>query len=322
MPSPEKYVSLEMACAAIKRDSIELLRTIAQQLYSILDPSAQFSPTTIYVAENGNHITDIPITYEELAAYLKSATGKYVPVLFETSTLTVESHCVLVNKDWLTRRIAAARESLRTTAAIEAGAANHALRIATHVNGSPASDIADQPAPMGEAGLKNLRHWLAQQNDQRKAYEAASKDALALQQREQEIAELRAKLVVKDAWLEQSRESEEWLRRELIERDRQVTTLTDQLSEHAGIIEFMNPDNPYSPVEGRRLVTAWDELTESGTVDPVTEAGVGIGELVRRWWKDRFGEPPAIVVKHSQWALTWPARKKGGMVARRRPDKG
>ncbi|MDT4848501.1 hypothetical protein FQZ97_825930 [compost metagenome] len=70
------------------------------------------------------------------------------------------------------------------------------------------------------------------------------------------------------------------------------------------------------------MVVAWCDITENGSIDPVAVRGVGVGDLARRWWKDHLGEPPAIVVKRLQWALAWPARKKGGMPAKRQRDNG
>ncbi|WP_139204453.1 hypothetical protein [Azotobacter beijerinckii] len=312
---------MEAACTAIKRSNPALLKEIALQLSSIISPSAKFNPETLCVIDKGTPRADISICYSDLAAYLTSATGKYVPVLFDTASQTVESRSVFVYRDWLNRRLKAARENLGIAQILEIPAANNELAFARSVNTSSTHAPIDQPPPLSEAGYKNLICWLKQQNDQRKAYEAASKDALALQQREQEIAELRAMLVAKDAQIQQARDGWEQSLRELIEERRDRTKLADMLQQHVGIIEFMNPNNPYSPTEGRRLVAAWCELTENGTVDVVSEAGIGLSVLCLRWLEKQSGEPAAIVVKRFTWALGWPARKNGGVVAKRKKEK-
>lgn len=290
-----------------------LLRELAPADRPILET---YASTILSAAPSGQ----AAITHGALAEFFDSASLGKPAETITTGAGPVPAGAVLIWRQWINWLA----DQATKRAAVMAGfamPANDSASLAAVANGSPVARQADQsPPPSGsEPGYLKMRQAQQRKEGERSAAEQLDAERIARQRVEQEIERQRAINIVTEERLQQARcEGEGW-RRELIE---ERVKLAEQLREHAGIIEFMNPDNELSPVEGRRLVAAWCELTENGTVDPTAETGVGLGELARRWWRDRFGEPAGIVVKHLQWALTWPARKKGGTVARRQLDKG
>lgn len=263
------------------------------------------------------------VTHGALAEFFDSASLGKPATTITTSSGPVPAAAVLIWRQWL-RTIT---EEATKRAAFVAGfaiPANDSPSSAAVANGLAVASQADQPPPPSgsEPGYVAMRQAQQRREGERSAAEQVEALQIALKREEQKSADQMAMLAFERTQGDRQREEIEQLRRKLVESERERGKSAETLREHAGIIEFMNPDNPLSPKEGRRLVAAWCELTESGTIDPVTETGIGLGELVRRWWKDRFGEPAGIVVKHLQWALTWPARKKGGMVAKRQREKG
>lgn len=258
------------------------------------------------------------LTWHALADYFDSFGNGDRP----NRIITLRGECVpsalLLDRAWIERLT---NEAV-TRAEIAAGYAQ-ALPSAPATIGAAALAPQQPFKPSGSAPVC-LKIREAQQRREGEASAAEQLDALVakLAIAEREAALLRAENTTLKAQVSQGQESSEGQRRELGDERRERVRLADQLREYAGIIEFMNPSNPLSPVEGRRVVAAWCDLTENGTLDPATERGTGVGELARRWWLDRFGEPAAIVAKHLQWAITWPSRKKGGAVARQPRQKG
>ena len=136
MESNYKFVTLEMACRALKQQDVRLLKEVALELSSVVSPEAEFNPDTIRFADSESQYSSPPITYGRIASYFQVATGKYVPVLFETAEYTVESSRVLVNKEWLERRIAHARDVLGLTALVSEPTANQVVAKAQIANSS------------------------------------------------------------------------------------------------------------------------------------------------------------------------------------------
>lgn len=292
-----------------------LLRTLAPADHPIHETYA----SAILSATPGGCV----VTYSALADYFESASAGRPAATITTSAGPVPGAAVLIWRQWLhtLAEEAAKRAALVAGFAIPA---NDSPGAAAAANGSPVARQADQPPPPSgsEPGYAAMRQAQQRREGERSAAEQLDAERIARQRAERGEAEKDAIIATLRAQLQAAREEAESQLRARIESDRAHAGLVERLREHAGIIEFMNPDNPLSPEQGRRMVAAWCELTESGTIDPVTETGIGLGELARRWWLDHFGEPRRIVLKHLQWALTWPARKKGGMVARRQREKG
>ncbi|MFC0668938.1 hypothetical protein ACFSKY_07790 [Azotobacter chroococcum] len=263
------------------------------------------------------------ITYGELATYFDSASQDKAAATITTSSGAIPAASVLISRQWVN---ALANEATKraTQVAGLAFPANDSFNVAMVANASPIASYAEQlPILSGsEPGYLNMREAHLRRKGESSAAEQLDAERTARQRAERSEADKEAIIVALKAQLQRVHWECEGLRQEFNKSERERVKLAEQLCEHAGIIEFMNPDNPLSPVEGRRGVSAWCELTENGTFDPVAENGVGMGELARRWWKDRFGEPAGAVVRHLRWALTWPARKKGGMVAKRQREKG
>lgn len=224
MPISDDYVSLEMACAAIKRSEPALLGELTQSLRSVLDPSAQFNPLTVRVLETGTISESVPITYAELASYFQAATGRYVPVLFETATQTVESHRVLVEKDWLRRKLGLIKQKLNQETLLARTSANHGLSVASSVNSSPAA-LTDQPAPIDKAEYQRLLGWLDHQNDQRRAFESVSRLAIALEHERARAATAELLTSVKAVELENALNENQLLTLELSAKDRTIQSL-------------------------------------------------------------------------------------------------
>jgi len=253
------------------------------------------------------------LTWHALADYFDGFGSGTHP----TRILTLRGDCqpsaLLLDRAWLEMLT----EEAVTRAEIAAGYA-HALYSTSTITGATVP-AHQQPTTLSGSAPECLEIREAQQRREGEASATERLDA-ALIARDHATAkakQLGTEIAIIEAQLRQALDDSESMRRELIEERRERTKLAEQQREYAGIIEFMNQENPLSPLEGRRAVTAWCELTENGAVNPVTEKGVGMGELARRWWAGHFGEPPKIVAKHLQWALTWPARKKGGSVSRR-----
>ncbi len=320
MESENKFVTLEMACRSLKQQNVQLLDQISRQLASVLSPDAEFNPATIRFADGKAQNAWPAITYGQVASYFSAATGRYVPVLFETPELTVESCRVLVNKDWVDRQAEAARERLGLVSLVSAPAANQQVSIVRQANGNPAH--LDQPAPLSRDGLENLHTLLGHQNSQRKAQDAAGRESIARQAAEERA--IRAELLLRARDAELKIQSEQFL--ELIEQKNSVQRRLDEVSADAayleqqleisaGLLEFMDPCNPESPPVGRQLLTCWIELTQYGTKGIMSDSRRGTGDHIRKWLRAADGaEPGEFKFKAFRSFLTPESRKQGGAV--------
>lgn len=263
------------------------------------------------------------VTHGALVDYFEGAGSGRPPATITTTTGSVPASAVLVWRQWI-NRLADEATSRALYVAGRAIPAGDSPGIAATANASPTASQAEQPPlPSGsEPGYVAMRQREQRREAEHSAAEQMDAERIARKRAERGEAEKDAIIVALRAQLQIYREEADSERRARIESDRARAKLAEQLREHAGIIEFMNPDNELSPVEGRRLVAIWCELTENGTVDAATETGIGVGELAQGWWKDHVGEPSEAVAKRLRWALTWPARKNGGVVAKRPREKG
>lgn len=321
MEPRNKFVTLEMACRSLKLQDVRLLEEIALQLSSVVIPESEFNTDTIRYAASANQHDSRPITYRDISSYFRAATGKYVPVLFETPECTVESCRVLVNQEWLQRRIGHARESLGLTALVSEATANQVVATAQRVNSSSLN--SEQPPPLTSDALENLRLMLGQQNSQRKAQEAAGREAIARQAAEERAIRAETLLQARDAELKVSREQylelinqKNDLQRRLDEVSADAVYIEQQLESSYGLLEFINPLNPESPPVGRQLIKCWIELTDGGRRSIMANSRIGTGEHIRRWLRTEDGcEPPYTKFKIFRTLLTPESRKKGGAVS-------
>lgn len=319
-------VALDRIIEEWSSDQTLSTRRLASEVAAVL---RSLSPESLAISERIACVTmstplaePAAITFGALANYFDAIGQGVTPPVIATTTGSAPASTVILLRTWIAIPVkeATKRASFVAGFALPANDSHIAAMVA---NARPIASHAEPPLPSGsEPGYLDMRQAQQRQEGERSAAAQLEAMQIAAQRAEQKAEHERAKNAVIESQLQRYQSEIELIHLEAIEERRQRTILTEQLRQHAGIIEFMNPDNPLSPEEGRRMVAAWDELTESGTMDPVAENGIGIGELARRWWRDRFGEPAGIVVKHLQWALTWPARKKGGMVAKRQCEKG
>ncbi|THG83901.1 hypothetical protein E5198_06285 [Pseudomonas sp. A-1] len=263
------------------------------------------------------------VTHGALVDYFEGAGSGRPPAMITTTTGSVPASAVLVWRQWI-NRLADEATSRALYVAGRAIPAGDSSNIAMAANASPTASQTEQPPlPSGsEPGYVAMRQREQRREGERRAAEQLEAKDIALQHALSREAAKDAIIATMKAQLQLSREEAEDERRRRIESDRARAELAEQLREHAGIIEFVNPENALSPVEGRRLVAIWCELTENGTVDAATDSGIGVGTLARDWWRKHVGEPSDTEVKRLRWALTWPARKGGGVVARRPRNKG
>lgn len=290
MTKKSSYVSLETSCSLLKTTNPALLGAIADQLSSIVEPESEFNPETIYVNGSSDPDGRPPITYLDISRYFRKATGKFVPVLFETPFEIVESHTVMVSREWLRDKVEAAKERLGQIQPAQVETV-HSSQILKMANASFISIYEDQPPALDSDGYRDLQRKLAIQNDQRKAQEAASKDAIARLHAE-------SRLAVVEALLAEARAKEKTLSdenrsfyneltakdRKIQDRDLEILSLTERMTTFAACF------NPYSPLHPAGLNEAfecWTELTQSGTYNPSGPGGRGALSLVLDWLKER-----------------------------------
>ncbi|MFI8610950.1 hypothetical protein ACIGFL_21885 [Pseudomonas sp. NPDC077649] len=294
----------------LARELADVLRTIGPGTH-VLNHTAV--SVTLYDPATGAG----GVTIEALADYFDRYSVGAPADTIETTNGATQAGAVLIARHWIGRLEIEAEARATIAAGLQ------------QVAPAPIATGGEQPTEQHQPPLSGsapeclaLRQAQQRREGEQSAGERLEATELRIAALERELERRDAREQTLEHALQQAQEEAEQRRRAAAEDRRKLTLAEDQLREHAGIIEFMNPDNPLSPVEGRRIVTAWCDVTENGKTDPTAETGIGLGEQLRRWWKDRFGEPAAIVVRHMQWALTWPARKKGGAVAKKAPKKG
>lgn len=290
MTQNTKYVSLEHCCAALKLSAPAMLSDIADQLRSILEPQSELNPLTVYVGNDLESHDRPPITYLDLSHYFKKATGRHVPVLFETPFQVVESHTVMVSREWLGTKIDAARERLGFVqpTVVENVLSSQLLKVA---NSRVIRFPEDQPAPVDSAGLRDIQKRLMVQADQRKAQEAASKDAITLRHVEKQLAVTEALLAESRAKEKVLSEENRGFYNELIAKDRKIqdrdlaiTNLTERMAVFAACF---NPHSPLHPAALSEAFDCWVAITRSGTFDPSGPGGRGAKCLVLEWLRER-----------------------------------
>ncbi|WP_143496900.1 hypothetical protein [Pseudomonas sp. Irchel s3a18] len=293
MTHEASYVSLETSCSLLKTTNPTLLGAIADQLCSIVEPESEFNPETIYVNGNSDPDSRPPVTYLDISKYFRKATGKFVPVLFETPYEVVESRTVMVNREWLRGKVEAARERLGQIQPAQVETV-HSSQILKMANASFYSVFEDQPAALDARGYKDLQKRLEIQNDQRKAQVAASKDAIARRDAEEQISVLKALLIESQSKEKVVTEENRSLYNELRAKDRkiqekkqQIGALSEKLSTFA---TCFNPHHPLHPPKLMEAFECWQTLTKNGEHNPSGPGGRGSISLVLDWLHQRGDE--------------------------------
>lgn len=320
MPPQSEYISLESSCLKIKAVNPALLSALADLLESIIDPNSAFKSETIFIHDAGAKSADLEISYQDLSDYFKGATGKYVPVLFEVAGQAFEAAKVKINKEWLAGKIKVAEERLYHSASVVTASRGMAsAQILKMGNASFISTYDDQPEQLDSRGNQHLLAKLAANHDQRKAQEAASKDAIA--RRNAENA-----LTVASALLDESRAKERALieeirtlyneitakDRKIQNREQQIASLSERLERFASCFD---PHHPLHPAEMLQAFECWQALTRNGTHNPSGPGGRGARILVTEWLRDQ-GETVDIGAKIKRFEAIVGWRGKGSGAIR------
>lgn len=288
----------------------DVLRTIGPST-QVLDHTA--ASVTLYDPTTGAG----GVTIEALADYFDRYSAGAPADTIETTNGAAQAGAVLLSKPWIGRLESEAEARATIAAGLQQVAP---APIAT---GGALPTEQHQPPLSGSAPeCLALRQAQQRQEGEQSAREQLDATKQLAERLTLENERLRATLATLEQRHQQTQEEAEQHRRAAAEDRRQRTLAEDQLREHAGIIAFMDPDNPLAPVEGQRIVAAWCELTNNGTEDNVSAKGKGLSELIRVWLAENIREHAAVTIKRYTWALTWAARKKGGAVARETPKKG
>lgn len=323
MAQNNEYVSLEHYCSALKVSAPALLGEIANQLRSILEPKCELNPGTVYVSGHSGSENRPPITYLDLSVYFKKATGRHVPVLFETPFQVVESRTVMVNRDWLKRKAEVAKEKLGLLIP-SVKETVHSSQVLKMANASFISSYEEQPPALNSHAYSELYKKLAMQGDQRKAQEAASKDAIALRKAENRIEVL-------EALLAESKAQEKILAEENNSFYNEITAKNRKLQDKELEIErvserltmFANCFNPHSslhPAALNECFECWNDITRNGTYDPSGPGGRGALALVVEWLNGR-GETvnprnPGMKAKRLSVIIGWRGAGSGAIRSR------
>lgn len=252
------------------------------------------------------------LTLWGIAEYFDALGQGRTPSTVATTQGRARAGAVLVARYWIDRLVKEA-----TDRALIANGLMHSMTASVPTQGNTA---LAQNSPQFISGSDPTCLAIREQQQRAEGEHTASQQ-LDTERTARHNAELKAQslkeaLIGRDTQLQQIAEEKEHWRRALIEERRRTTQLQAVLDQYAGIVAFMNPDNPLSPPEGRRLVSAWCDLTENGTLDLVTDTGIGLKVHCQRWLDQHFGQSLNSVVSRFTWALGWPARKRGGAVAR------
>ncbi|QHA83565.1 hypothetical protein E3Z27_18715 [Pseudomonas mediterranea] len=255
-----------------------MLASIADQLSSIVQPDAEFNPETIYVRGIKDSVADIPVTYSELSAYFRKATGKHIPALLETRVSPVDSNKVMVNKEWLERQIGAAKK-----------------RVVLHsdqLDGNYAGDFEEHD----QYGSK---HRLSEVNIGRSVVPSFD-DRLAMQDIQARLAEAQAMIVELRVREKASIDESRSLYNELRAKDKKIQDREAEIEAlKAESAVFKTCFDPKSPIHPKGLYEAfqcWKAVTDNGARDPSGPGGRGALSLVLDWLKAR-GESATGTIK-------------------------
>lgn len=111
-------------------------------------------------------------------------------------------------------------------------------------------------------------------------------------------------------------EEKQQMQHQLNTERRLRTKAEDQLRDAAGLLAFMDENNPYSPPEGRLALTIWCAMTCDGTIDPMEVWPAGMKEQVSRMLKQLHKKVSSgAMLDRICTLLTWPSRKNGGVIS-------
>ncbi|MDT3718726.1 hypothetical protein RND78_04280 [Pseudomonas oryzihabitans] len=269
----------------------------------------------------GKALPDVQFTYGALADYFASSSVSSGASILDSRGQAYEPANALISRKWIDRITEEATN--RASFAVGLATAAGASTVATTVNAPYPTLLQRQSTPSGsEDGFLYIGQQLGRQQGEKSAAEQLDDARIEASRLREELARERARKVTYEATLQQARHDVDEARHEAQEARRAQQKAEEVVAEHAGVIAFMDENNPLSPPEGRRIVNLWDDETEGGTRDPVYESGIGVREIVARWFKRNYPDAPDIAIKRCTWALTWPARKRGGAVSKLSKEKG
>ncbi len=300
-PLNPRYLASELA---------GVMRTIGPGT-QVLSPT--FANATLFDPSTGAG----SITLGALADYFdRYAVGASADTV-ETTNGAVQAGTVLLSRQWLGR--------------LEIEADARAMLAAGLQQIAPERFATDGAQPAGQnllplSGSDPQCLALLQEQHRREGEQLAAKQLEAVKQENASLKQLITRLQAENAqtqWAKNDTENRlEQHRREAQEERRKRTLAEDQLRDHSGIIAFMDAENPLAPVEGQRMVNAWCEITNNGTENNVSLKGKGLSAQITEWLKKNFPGHAACAPDRYTWALTWPARKKGGVATRKPLGKG
>ncbi|MBI6853394.1 hypothetical protein YA0002_11510 [Pseudomonas cichorii] len=316
MALPSEYVSLEGVCASIKARNPRLLCALAEKLEAVLDPLSVFTPGTLYV--HGAASDSSGVTYRDLASYFRSAAERHIPVLFQTPYQAFEAQTVRIFRDWISSQVRDLEaEAVQASFAESSMSARGSAQILKLGNGAFTAAYENQPHQMDASTHDHILRRIALNNDQRRAQEAASRDALSLVELKEELAATKA-LLAHSEQREKLREDENrQLRDDRLENQRTIQnleleseSLMDQLERFKVLFD---PHHPLHPPKLVQAIECYLTVTENGTRDPSGPGGRGAQVLAESWLKDQGEIEVKFKIKCFGYVIGWRGKGSGAI---------
>lgn len=310
-----------------------LAAEVAATLRSMAPLSHPIGPRYAGIYHNGQAARDetAAIAHGALADYFDSVSSGQPATTISTSAGDFPVTSVLIWQHWIesitveTGRRMGNVETLTLPSNDSASVALAANDPAPSINHFPP---VDPPSGSSPGYLKMYEVKLRKEGEQ-SAAESLDIEKAARQILEREVMELKAQLIIKAAQLTQLREENEQLSRsenELVRARRnaedELVRIEEQLEPYMLNIEFLRPENPFSPPEIREMFECWRSLTNDNSREPVTATGKGMRALTEDWLKSQGGDDSAKKLLRFTTALTCSSRKTGGVVPAPTSKKG
>lgn len=302
-----------------------LAAEVAATLRSLVPLTHPIGPRHAGVYHDGQATRDetAAISHGALADYFDSVSSGQPAATISTSAGEFPVANVLIWQHWIE---SVTVETVRRMGSVEALSlpANSSASVVLAAN-APAAAINHEPPsapPSGSApGYMKMHQAKLRQEGERSAAEQLEAARAARLRSDREVVELRAQLAIKDAQITQLQEESEQHRRgenDALRAKRKVEDelirIEEMLEPHMLAIEFLNPDNPFSPPESREMFQCWRYLTDDNTREPVSATGKGMEPLCEDWLKSKSVPVTAKKLSRFATALNSSSRKKGGVV--------
>lgn len=271
------------------------------------------------------------ITHGALADYFDSVSSGQPAATISTSAGEFPVANVLIWQHWME---SVTVETVRRMGNVEvlASPANGRASAALAAN-DPAPAINHLPPvapPSGSSpGYLKMYEAKLRKEGEHSAAERLDAEKAARQRLEREVAELSAQLAIKDIQITQLQEENELRRRSESDAIRARREAEDELIRIEELleplmlqIEFLRPDNPFSPPEAREIFECWRALTNDNIQEPATATGKGMSALCEDWFKSRGEAVSAKKLGRFATTLTSSSRKTGGVVPAPTSKKG